>query len=137
MSESERSAVESSGKATSFEELHGRRWLVTARADNTRQAPMEIRGNQFFSIIGTILALLTIAGTFLLLVNPRFEDVNRSIGSLDSRIANLESRITVIETNLTKLDGKLDAIGSMFIVAYDDEELASAEISAIWQQVSD
>lgn len=137
MSESERSAVESSGKATSFEELHGRRWLVTARADNTKQAPMEIRGNQFSSIIGTILALLTIAGTFLLLVNPRFEDVNRSIGSLDSRIANLESRITVIETNLTKLDGKLDAIGSMFLVAYDDEELASAEISAIWQQVSD
>ncbi len=98
---------------------------------------MEIRGNQFFSIIGTILSLLTIAGTFLLLVNPRFEDVNRSIGSLDSRIANLESRITVIETNLTKLDGKLDPIGSMFLVAYDDEELASAEISAIWQQVSD
>ena len=98
---------------------------------------MEIRGNQFSAIIGAILALLTIAGTFLLLVNPRFEDVNRSIGSLDSRIANLESRITVIETNLTKLDGKLDAIGSMFLVAYDDEELASAEISAIWQQVSD
>lgn len=137
MSESERSAVESSGKATSFEELHGQRWLVTARADNTRQAPMEIRGNQFSAIIGTILALLTIAGTFLLLVNPRFEDVNRSIGSLDSRIANLESRITVIETNLTKLDGKLDAIGSMFLVAYNDEELASAEISTIWQQVSD
>ena len=137
MSESELSAVESAGKAPSVEELQGKRWLVPAREEAARQVQFETRGNQFSAIIGTVLALLTIAGTFLLLVNPRFDDVNRNIDSLGSRIANLESRITEIETDLTKLDGKLDAIGSMFLVAYDDEELASAEINTIWRQVSE
>lgn len=117
MSESERTAVESAGKATSVEELQGRRWLAPARKETATPLQVETRWNQFSAIIGTVLALLTIAGTFLLLVNPRFDDVNRNISSLDSRIANLESRMTSIETDLTKLDGKLDAIGSMFLVA--------------------
>ena len=137
MSESEHSAVDPAGKTTSVEELQGQRWLVPPREEAARQLPLETRGNQYSAIIGTILALLTIAGTFLLLVNPRFDDVNRNISLLDTRIANLESRIAAIETDLTKLNGKLDAIGSMILVAYNDEELASAEINTIWQQVSD
>ncbi len=137
MSESKRSAVDATDKAIGVEELQGQRWLVPPREQAERQLSLENRGSQFSSIIGTVLALLTIAATFLLLVNPRFDDVNRNIGSLDNRIANLESRIKDIETDLTKLDGKLDAIGNMILVAYDDEELAAAEINTIWQQVSD
>ena len=117
MSESERTAVEPPGKATIVEELQGQRWLAPPREEPPRQVQFETKGNQFSAIIGTVLALLTIAGTFLLLVNPRFDDVNRNSASLDTRIANLESRMTAIETDLTKLHGKLDAIGSMFLVA--------------------
>ena len=137
MSESEHSAVDPVSKATNVEELQGQRWLVPPREEAARQWPSETRGSHYSAIIGKILALLTIAGTFLLLVNPRFDDVNRNIDSLDSRIASLEFRIAAIETDITKLDGKLDAIGSMILVAYDDQELASAEINTIWQQVSD
>ncbi len=74
--------------------------------------------NQFATIVGTVLALVSIAGTLLLFVNPRFDDINRNLGRVEGQLASLETRMAALENNLTRLDSKLDAVGNMFIVAY-------------------
>ncbi len=110
---------------------------MTSREASGAQTNSASGGTQFFTILGTVLALVSIAGTFLLFVNPRFDDINQSIGALDTRITSVESRMVDLETGLAALDNKLDAIGGMIMVANQDGELVADEIRAIWQQVSD
>lgn len=92
--------------------------------------------NQFATIIGTVLALVSIAGTLLLFVNPRFDDINRNLGRMEGQLTSLETRMAAQERTLTRLDSKFDAVGNMFIVAYQDQELAASEIETIWRQAS-
>lgn len=117
--------------------LHGQNWLlVPAKVEPGSNASVANKGLQFSTIFGLLVSVFAIVGAVVLFVNPRFEDVNHNINRLESEIANIEGRMTNFETRLAKLDGKLDAIGNMIIVAFQDGELDSEEIRSIWQQAS-
>ncbi len=118
--------------------LHGQNWLlVPANVEPGSNASVVAnKGLQFSTIIGLLVSVFAIVGTVVLLVNPRFEDVNHNINRLESEIADIQGRMTNFETRLVELDGKLDAIGNMIIVAFQDGELDSEEIRSIWQQAS-
>ena len=117
--------------------LHGKNWLlVPANVEPGSNASVANKGLHFSTIFGLLVSVFAIVGTVVVFVNPRFEDVNHNINRLESEIANIEGRMANFETRLAKLDGKLDAIGNMIIVAFQDGELDSEEIGAIWQQAS-
>ena len=118
--------------------LQGQTWnLAPSRGEERNRTAAANKDLPLSTILGLVVSVFAIVGTVALFITPRFDDVNQSIGRLESKIVNLESRMTHFETSLTKLDGKIEAIGNMIIVAYHDGELAAAEIDAIWQQASE
>ena len=134
----------SPGYATSGEDIHGQRWLVPGRERAGSPPAGQVPSNQIVTIIGTVLALLSIAGTLLLFINPRFDDINRKfddinrdIERLEARIVSLETRMANVETSLARLDSKLDAIWALVSVAFQRGDLAPAEIDAAWPQTDD
>lgn len=130
------SQIESSGGKTSIGDLQGQRWSLPPKAESSTAASAARHVNQFATIVGTVLALVSIAGTLLLFVNPRFEDINRNLGRVEGQLASVETRMAALESNLTRLDSKFDAVGNMFIVAYQDQDLDLSEIETIWRQAS-
>lgn len=117
--------------------LQGQNWLlVPANVEPRSNASVANKGLQFSTILGLLVSVFAIVGAVVLFINPRFDDVNHNINRLQSEIADIEGRMSNLETGMAKLDGKLDAIGNMIIVAFQDGELDSEEIGSIWQQAS-
>ena len=117
--------------------LHGQNWLLVPTTVADRSHPSTAnKGFQFSTVFGLLVSVFAIVGAVVLFINPRFDDVNQNINRLQSNIENIERRMTSFETSVTKLEGKLNAIGNMIIIAFQDGELDPSEIESIWQQTS-
>lgn len=89
----------------------------------------------------TILILITIVGSVILLVNPRFH-------SLEDRMDSLEAKVDEHTAAITKLDSKIDAVeakfgnqfdnlADMMIVAHTNGNVTEAELVEIWARVNE
>lgn len=106
----------------------------------------------------TILILITIVGSLVLLVNPRFDSLDGRMDTLEDRmdsleakvdentvaITNLDSKIDAVEANLNskidtveaKFDNRFENLANMMIVAHTNGNVTEAELVEIWERVN-
>ena len=112
-----------------------------AKGDNVSMK----ESNSSSIIIQLVVIVLSIIGTLMLFINPRFDDLHRAVDRLDSRVealgsrldgqvGALDSQLDGLSRDFVRLETKLDAIGNMIVVALGDGGLATDDLAAIWER---
>lgn len=137
-------------------------WMVVPKVAPAKSEPTGIDRNLLATVIGLILAVVSIAGIVIGATNPQFDAINARLDrmderfdriearldslearvdrietrldSIDTRLDNLETRVSNLETRMAVQENKLDTIGKMIVLASGDGQLQASEMEMIWQQ---
>lgn len=89
----------------------------------------------------TILILITIVGSVMLLVNPRFDSLDDRIDSLEDKLDENTIAITELGSNIkaveVKFGNQFDNLADMMIVAHTNGDVTEAELVEIWARVNE
>ncbi len=82
----------------------------------------------------TILILLTIVGSVVVFINPRFDSLEAKIDANRAAIAANTSAITANASSISRLDNKFNNLADMMIIAHTNGNVSEAKLVAIWER---